>query len=221
MQKLFYTLALLLAAILLFSSCKREEEEKDLTLITDEGVYIGEIDDEPIRWATRNLNTPGTFARYPHSSGGFFQWGTLDGETHHFDNTTTISPDEWHGDATARDRVAWTVTSDPCPPGWRVPTRAELTALRNAGVSAMTELGGVPGRFFGTEPNRIFLPASGFRRSNDGALSNVGIVGSFWSNDEGDTAFSWSLFFSSVSIRIEAEWRSNGDSVRCVAKRTE
>ena len=221
MNKIPYLLALLLAASIIFTSCKNDDDNPPgigyPTATTDPGVLIGYIDGEPIRWATRNVNTPGTFAPYPHSAGRLFQWGTFNGEVHHWDNTTSGVPE---GFSTSRNRVAWTRANDPCPAGWRVPTAEELFALRNVGYSNWIELGGVSGRFFGTEQNHIFLPASGWRNGYTlGTLGAVGTNGIFWSSlgTGGENDSAW---FLPLSMEVGVIWyfRSNAGSIRCVAE---
>ena len=56
---------LLLSAILLFGLVACSDNSRT----TDEGVVI-----EGIRWATRNVNRPGTFAKNPESMGRLFTW---------------------------------------------------------------------------------------------------------------------------------------------------
>ena len=223
MKKLFYTLTLLLTASLLFTSCKNDDDNYppgigNPTPTTDPGVLIGYIYGEPIRWATRNVNTPGTFAAYPHSAGRLFQWGTLNGVTHHLDNTTSGAIDDWYNQTTAENRVAWTPANDPCPTGWRVPTQAELTALHAAGVGDWTKLSGVNGRWFGTATNRIFLPAAGWRSWNTGALGSVGFSGFYWGNAQNDSSSALRLWFGSGFSNVGSGSRSSGFSVRCVVK---
>ena len=208
-KKLFYLFGLLLMANFTFVACNRDDFESDPT--TEIGVVI-----DGIRWATRNVNTPGTFAPHPHSAGRLFQWGTLNGVTHHFDNTTASHINGWHGTDTASERIAWTSVNDPCPTGWRVPTIEELTALRNAGYSDWTELGGVNGRFFGAGQNRIFLPAAGWRNASSGWLNNVDGSISYWSNSQLDGWNAEYLHFSRLDY-VFTPFRSLGFSIRCVA----
>ena len=102
-----------------------------------------------------------------------------------------------------------------CPPGWRVPTQAELTSLNNAG-HIWTSQNGVNGRVFGQPPNQIFLPAAGWR-STVGALNNVGSYGFYWSSTPSGTT-AWSLYFHSTSSNMNTSNQGVGHSVRCVAE---
>ena len=173
---------------------------------TDEGVMIADI-----RWATRNLDYPGTFAPYPHSVGRLYQWGTLNGETHHSAATGTVTG--WNS---SDNRTAWTAANDPCPQGWRVPTEAELHSLNNVG-SVWTQQNGVNGRLFGTAPNQLFFPAVGHRNTS-GTLGAVDHVSHVWSSTASGASNGWSLWLSSVISFVDAHNRAIGFSVRCVAE---
>ena len=221
MKKVSYLFCLLFVASVVFISCRNDDDNNpgigNPTSTTDPGVVIGEINGKPIRWATRNVDVPGTFVQNPQDAGRLFQWGTHNGVVHHWDNTTDGAPEGFN---TARNRVAWTRANDPCPAGWRVPTAEELIALRNVGYSDWTELGGVNGRFFGTEQNHIFLPASGWRNGYTlGTLGAVGTNGIFWSS-MGTGGENDSAWFLPLSMGMGVIWyfRSNAGSIRCVAE---
>ena len=61
MKKLFYLVGLLMIANFVFVSCSSPT--------SDRGVVISGV-----RWATRNVDAIGTFARNPENVGGFFIW---------------------------------------------------------------------------------------------------------------------------------------------------
>ena len=152
----------------LFASCSAN----------DKGVEINGI-----RWATANVETPGSFAANPESAGGFFS----------FDEAQTA-----------------------CPPGWRVPTLEEFQSLIDAAAGEWTTVNGVNGRFFGTAPHRIFLPALGFY----GNQAHVGVTGWYWSSSHYDSAYyaniGWNLFFNSTMSEMFRRNRAWGLKVRCV-----
>ena len=175
----------------------------------DEGVIINSV-----RWATRNVDRPGTFAASPESAGRRFQWGRRQALV---DTAGHSGPE----DAALRSDTTWTRANDPCPQGWRVPTENELRTLLNAGIQP-TDKNGVRGRLFGTAPNQIFLPAS---------------TRSYWSSTQGDATgiaermfksksdFAMSLSVSATSMSNSPTWgrmniapRRRGYSVRCVAE---
>ena len=118
------------------------------------------------RWATRNLDTPGTFVAHSSFWGRFYQWGTVGGVTHHYTPIDPLSP-AWNTTA-ANSRVAWTATNDPCilarsagSPNWRLPAgtnaaNSDFSLLIAAGSVWLTQaqagqlgFGCVPGRLFG------------------------------------------------------------------------
>jgi hypothetical protein len=74
------------------------------------------------------------------------------------------------------------------------------------------------GAFTTTNPDGSYvLPASGYRGSSDGALSNVGYRGRYWSGSayDGNDVY-YLLFDSNSSAGASLNFRSSGRSVRCV-----
>jgi len=178
--------------------------------ITVDGVRI-----EGVVWATRNVDAPGTFAENPQDAGMFYQWNRRTG----WASTGYEWPSPMPGwNSTVPTGTMWYAENDPCPTGWRVPTQAELQSLYNAG-SAWTTIDGVNGRLYGTAPNQIFLPATGWRWSNGGALDGVDESGNYWSSTQNDSTNVWGLsFHSSLSNISPLAFRSFGFNVRCVAE---
>ena len=230
-NKFFYTFALLFAASLLFSSCRNNDDDNgngngngngnnnpgigNPTATTDPGVLIGSIGVRPIRWATRNVAAPGTFAQNAHDAGMFFQWNRRTGWS--ATNPMVSSPAGATWDNTNATGETWVRTNDPCPPGWRVPTLAEFDALRNAGHEWTTQ-SGVNGTGFGSGNNTIFLPAAGARNAN-GALGNVGTLGWYWSSSPSiSTSDALYLFIRQGNSTLHPSLRATGFSVRCVAE---
>ena len=193
---------------------------------TDPGVVINGV-----RWATRNLYTPGTFAASIHSSGRFYQWGTLANVTHSWAPTGTVTG--WN---TNSSRTGWTSVTNPCPAGWRVPTQNELRALNgglgsNTGNTVSTWYSnwngtGVAGRVFpqnatvaqitDPRPTAIFLPAFGWRDQSNGAFNAGG--GFYWSNTSSGTNAAIGLNFTSSVVEELTRVRAFGFGVRCVAQ---
>ena len=207
MKKIFSLLCLLLAASVTFSSYSRND---DNNAVTDEGVLIGNVDGVPIRWATRNVAAPGTFAPTPESAGMFFQWNRLQGWA------ATGDVAGWN--ATLAEGTEWTRANDPCPSGWRVPTREELITLRDAG-SEWANRNGIYGSYFGTAPHRIFLPAAGRRAPEDGVQDRVGNLGTYWSSTQAGSGWAWMLHHSRGGANVgDGGGQRNGFSVRCVAE---
>ena len=181
--------------------------------VTDVGVMIGGT-----IWATRNLDYPGTFAPFPHSAGRLYQWGTLNGVTHHWAATGAVR--DWNNNS--RNRFAWTRFNDPCPPGWRVPTREEMTTLRNQPNTWVSNWygTGANGRLFGVAPHQIFLPAVGWRNHSDGVTPahTFGVFGQYWTNSQGLFQSTRALYFSgNITQNSSAGNPASGFSIRCVA----
>ena len=159
-----------------------------------------------IRWATRNVDAPGTFAAAPEDFGMFYQWNrptAWEWGVNHFGNFDLIPA----------SGTEWERANDPCPDGWRVPTNTEIQSLINAG-SGWTSYNGVNGRIFGSGANRIFLPFAGWLQAGGGA-TNLGISALYWSNTPvagNGLAFSFGTGFTNMVNAL----RANGASVRCV-----
>ena len=180
---------------------------------TDVGVLINGI-----TWATRNVDAPGTFAALPESAGMFYQWNRNTGWSSR--NPVINSNGETAWDNSIPTGTIWYAENDPCPQGWRVPTRVELESLHNAGSTWTANWNGtgVSGRTFGTSFNQIFLPAAG-SRNRSGSLGGVGTVGWYWSTASLDATLARGLWFSSTSSLVDAiVVRAGGISIRCVAE---
>jgi len=172
---------------------------------TDPGVVINGI-----RWATRNVDAPGTFAARPESLGKLYQWnrriawsvrGTASG---------------W--DSSIPSGEKWTQANDPCPIGWRVPTEREMQKLLDAG-SNKTIMNGIGGFSFGSSSNQIFLPAAGYRSSDNGELGSITFGGYYWGNVESLSTTAWELFFLNSGTTLGTNNKALGRSIRCVCEK--
>ena len=147
----------------------------------DHGVVI-----DGIRWATRNVGTPGTFG------GGAYQWNR-----NIMDRT-----ENWNGNGAS----VWQRENDPCPPGWRVPTRAEFESLNNADQIYLRYSFG-QGIAFGNPLNQIYL-----------AGPRVGVGGVYWSSTSSgaNEAYAFISGFNGFT-GFSSESRANSHEIRCVA----
>jgi|GEM_PF-5136199 len=180
---------------------------------TDPGVVINGV-----RWATRNVDMPGTFAENPESLGMFYQWGRNIGWSSTDPLINSNGGTVWNNSAISSG--VWTSFNDPCPPGWRVPTRAETETIHGENViSDWTTVNGVNGRILIdiNTGNSLFLPAVGWR-NNNGTLNNVGTVGFYWSSASNSWSRAWVLEVNNsfMSAGTELSDNVNGLSVRCV-----
>ena len=180
-------------------------------------------------WATRNLYTPGNFVANPWDAGRLYQWGTLDGETHHWDTTTPGTPLGWNS---SNNRVAWTSANDPCPVGWRVPVERDFSILFVFPSSNRYDtLAGVSGRVFlknaavdvqmtGAQPTAIFLPVTNWRNEAGMVVINTGTA-VYWTNITGVSTTSIS-FRQNVIGHGGASFplfvRAISHPIRCVAE---
>jgi uncharacterized protein (TIGR02145 family) len=195
-----------------FATQIREVHQNSAT--HDEGVVINGI-----RWATRNVDMPGTFAEFPESFGMLFQCNRRKGWNANEDEVVENWKDYFS------TGTEWYAENDPCPEGWRVPTLEEIQSLHNAN-SKWIENDERGGRFFGIAPYQIFLPATGqiavvsaCDEDDVAVLMSAGWTGVYWSNTTYDN-WVWVLdISSSLESRVCKEGcRVRGNPVRCVAK---
>jgi hypothetical protein len=101
--------------------------------------------------------------------------------------------------------------NDPCPKGWRLPTQTELATLEGNGEWVNSP---IPGRYFGSDDNLLFLPAAGDRR--------LAGFGCYWSSSSISTDIfgnmPYCLHFDDSSPRPNRKSRGSAYSVRCVAE---
>jgi hypothetical protein len=169
-------IAIYLSGLTMFSGCNKDNNT------SDKGVIINGI-----KWATCNIDTPGTFVAKPEDAGKFFQWNRKTAWP------TTGSVSSWDTNCASSK---WEKTNDPSPVGWHVPTLDEIKTLfeTNRVSNIWTTVNGVAGRKFidNITGNSIFLPAAGkrgcyFEQKGDpcefsGELNDVGEFGYYWSS---------------------------------------
>uniref|UniRef100_UPI0033412BCE FISUMP domain-containing protein n=1 Tax=Flavobacterium sp. TaxID=239 RepID=UPI0033412BCE len=131
---------------------------------------------------------------------------------------------------------AWNLTegspvktaNDPCPSGYRVPTRNEWESIysttpvntqvnwSNVGTYTSSSTNYIAGK---NVNNSLYLPASGYRDSSDGALGVRGSFAFYWSSTVIGSNNAYNLEFNSGSVNpADNSYRINGFSVRCVAE---
>jgi len=228
-------LILMITVLLLLVTNIHAQEKRDIKLHYKDGntftVALSEIDSitfalseeeegiviNGVRWATCNVNMPGTFAAKPEDAGMFYQWNRKIGWSSTDPMINSNGGTTWDSSIPTGD--SWEKANDPCPMGWRVPTLAEQQSLIAAG-SEWTLLNGVNGRYFGSGEQRVFLPAAGYRYDSDGTLSYVGSYGDYWSSTPypGSSEDAYGMYFRSEVASTSYYWRSLGFSVRCVSE---
>jgi len=174
----------------------------------EEGVLINGV-----RWATRNVDKPGTFTAKPEDAGMLYQWGSKVG----WSSTDSLYASD--GISSWRDLSefgeVWLREKDPCPKGWRVPTKAEMESLISSG-SEWKQKNDINGRWFHNE--KLFFPIAGSRDFKSAKLKGVG-GGYYWSNTPSTNASAHYLGFYSAKVFSPDEYgsaRGCGHLVRCV-----
>ena len=182
-------------------------------------------------WMDRNLGAT-TAARESddcYAYGNLYQWGRNSDGHESRTSTTAAGPvatgnegsdfitassdwlstpdgDRWNANETSGGSVVKTV-NDPCPSGYRIPTRAELDAERASWSSNNAA---------GAFASPLKLPMAGHRDRLNGSLFDVGSDGFYWSSTVSDTGARRLFFSSSVASMVAAFVRAFGFSVRCL-----
>jgi len=216
----------ILLAVLLFSATVFAQEEKTMYVMKNgEVVFQSAVSDvdsvifykpkptqqdfvliNGVKWATRNVDAPGTFAANPEDTGMFYQWNRTKGWS------ATGSVTGW--DSSMPTGTTWETANNVCPSGYRVPTDAEIDKLI-AASSQWTTQNGVAGRIFGSGDNPLFLPAAGYRDYSNGTLYITST--NYWSSTQNNTTYAYNLNFDSGNAFKYSHYRNYGFSVRCVA----
>ena len=188
-------------------------------------VYAG-VTINGVAWSEFNVDAPGTFTAAATDFGMFYQWGIKVGWSA-TDPAADVAIDGWNSDNTGAEDDVWTTANDPCPTGWRLPTKDEQATLvdndPNTGKVFYEWIDeGVKGGKFtdktggSTNGNTIFFPAAGGRNGGDGALIAQGIGGVYCPATSGSAYYAWCLDFRSGYAGQANYGRSYGLTVRCV-----
>ena len=207
------TLLFILVSTFIITGCSGKSVS-DVTT-TDPGVVINGI-----TWATRNVDAPGTFAETNESAGMFYQWNSNIGWSSSNPIKNTNGDYSWIMIGGGRI-TEWTKENDPCPEGWRLPTKEEIKELLDTGkvIKEWGTLHGVKGMLFTDKAsgNNIFLPAAG-HRSDNGSLYLAGIRGDYMSRSI-TSYYAHYLHFDEINSGCgDGNISGQGNSIRCVHK---
>lgn len=112
---------------------------------------------------------------------------------------------------------------DPCPQGFRVPTKTQLEALLNSSLNSYTFVGSwnpsstnySAGVLIGPA---LFLPMAGYRDLNDGRLNFRGSSVFLWSSTSTPSSGSWFVELQRNNSNSGTATGTYGHSVRCIAE---
>ncbi len=187
-------------------------------------------------WMDRNLGASrvATSSTDAEAYGDLYQWGrAADGhQKRTSDTTSTLSDGDnpGHGDfilstwhepvyqgeegvffdwRSPRNNNLWqgvNGVNNPCPPGYRLPTEAELEEERQSWISNDAA---------GAFASPLKLPMTGSRNGSSGSLDNVGSSGGYWSITVSNIQ-SKPLQFGRWNANHHPAYRATGLSVRCI-----
>jgi uncharacterized protein (TIGR02145 family) len=150
--------------------------------------------------------------------GDWYQFGAknpsmLNTAAHDTNNT-------WDNTAYESGSADWSAGNNPCPSGYRLPTNDEWAAVINTSYNTQSTQGTWSSGSFDAVRKfgeYLILPAAGTRYGSNGALSNRGYYGYYWSSSS-DSSNGYNLFFHSSGANAGNYSRDNGFSVRCVSE---
>ena len=151
--------------------CGAEIAEVEITQSLPDWVLINGV-----KWATRNVGSPGIFVQNPEDFGEYYQWNK---------GIADFLLREDYFNSIYANANSWLTVNDPSPTGWRVPTLEEIQKLFDTEkvTNEWTTLNDITGRKFidKATDKSIFLPSAGIRHLY-GTLYNDGSYGYYWSS---------------------------------------
>ncbi|MCT4260495.1 hypothetical protein HZP32_00015 [Elizabethkingia anophelis] len=159
--------------------------------------------------------------------GAKYQWGANTNEAGRYysqsddqSNSGAISGWNTTGKANGSWSDASKTANDPCPSGYRVPTKAQWQAVIDNNTRSFigSDWSGSPTNY-GTGVklgSMLFLPAAGYRNYTDGTLSDRSYFGLYWSSSAATSSADHLIFDNSTVYMYNLD-RSYGFSVRCIS----
>jgi uncharacterized protein (TIGR02145 family) len=183
-----------------------------------QGGYVQWGKQGPTNWVGAANDGPNGFAAAPTSgndnSAAISDW-----------STSNAADGSWNVDENNPIKVS---ANDPCPTGYRVPTRNEWVAVNTNNTvsrtgtfaSGNTEYGSALHYGPDASTKLLTLPVAGYYYRTNGALYDRGGIGKYWSSTEhGINANVNNLNFGSSDVSPGgSNNRADGFSVRCIAE---
>ncbi|MFS4432240.1 FISUMP domain-containing protein [Chryseobacterium sp. S90] len=197
------------------------------------------INGETRQMMTRNLgadNSQNPNVPVQSIFGNFYQWGKLNAAATAYRSSAVIAG--WSTSAapnkswnSGTEAVPVKTSKDPCPAGFRVPTRNEWvgfnaasTNISNIGTWATSVTNGASNftvaKVFINNGSTLTFPVGGQRWYANGELRNRAYAGAYWSSTENPTGGGYSFTFNETDITIPNSntARTNGFKVRCISQ---
>ena len=241
MKRLFCTISLITLfcfSLLAQTSNENTTKTKNTDLKYDDpGVEIGGL-----IWATRNLGEPGTFVEKETDPGMLYQWNSKTGWQAYPDSLEKppvsfpqgkVWNDKWDGNGAQ----SWEEQNDPCPKGWRLPTRKEFKLLLE---NCHPAIGGHNGyvwpdydiskkkigyEFVTEQKHRLFFPVGECIETGETFI--LFTCPKYWCSNISKDKEAWAWKFCTGSIvakrtdqfsYIIGSPMSNGNFIRCIKK---
>lgn len=145
-----------------------------------------------------------TFAKAVQTPATFYTYGS--GNNNDWASPNNYTSKNWNDISESDGKTFF----DPCPEGWRLPTKAEYS---NFSTTTFTWDATNSGRTY----NGNWFPAAGWRYSGDGSMTDVGSYGGCWSASPNSENNGYNLYFYSGYVDPALNsGRADGFSVRCV-----
>lgn len=177
-------------------------------------------------WMDRNLGASraATSMTDEEAYGDLYQWGRpADGHQKRNSGTTSTlsstdqpghgdfilapyNPYDWRSPQNDNLWQGGNGVNNPCPEGYRLPTKAEWNAERQSWSSNNRN---------GAFASPLKLPVAGNRNFSSGSLNDVGSFGLYWSHSVSGTYSQFLRFYSSSAFMLSYP-RAYGFSVRCI-----
>ncbi|AJW65184.1 Fibrobacter succinogenes major domain (Fib_succ_major) [Elizabethkingia miricola] len=204
------------------------------------GVYLGAGNTQWSDFMCYNLGADQSIDPFTASAivhGDKYQWGAQTDETgRHYsqsdDQNNSGAIMGWN--TIGKPNGSWSdsgkTLNDPCPSGYRVPSRTEWQNIINNNknierVGSWANDGNYTSALYFRDASNIrtlMLPVAGFRESISGNLLNRGNIILYWSSSESDSSYplgqySYGLYINPSTLSISNVGRVSGLSVRCIA----